>query len=318
VISDKVGQGGISLKKDVLIIQQALNAVAEARGGPVPRLATDGLIGPKTRAAIGKFQKKNISFVDFRIDPNGPTIKALNAVLGSVTSALTASPTFTVTDEQMERVFSDIVPIAQACVKAARRALGVARVMGTIESPSQTLLRKHFAVVASDPPPPDFVLIEGIFRDIDRQLSLAKVIPEQIFIKFPFTFSFAELAEDRTLALALSNGVKDRGQVVKLDRTDGTSATLRADAVVLTPTYFIATSDLQIGTLIHELAHFVGKTDGDPDCIEDPPGRSSSDAALARLSAQQRPRIAELYAMFAFEAHFGRPMFRSLLDLNFP
>ena len=99
----------------------------------------------------------------------------------------------------MERVFYDIVPDRPVLREGRAAGASAPRRMGTIESPSQTLLRKHFAVIASDPPPPDFVLIEEIFRDIDRQLSLAKVIPEQIFIEFPFTFSFAELAEDRTL-----------------------------------------------------------------------------------------------------------------------
>ena len=332
VVGRSVGQGGSNARNDVLTIQQALNAVGPAQGGPAPRLATDGLIGPATRAAIGKFQKQNISFVDFRIDPNGPTIKALNLVLRgspalqasvssrSVTSrsavgqAAPPAPTFDVTDEMMERVFKDIIPISQNCVRSALQTLKAAKVMGTIESPAQTLVRKHFEVVLSDPPVPDFELIERTFRAIQHTLLLATVIPEQIFIKFPFTLSYQEMFESRTLALSLSNGVADHGKTVQLDRKDGTSATLRADAVVLLPVYFFASNDLQIGTLIHELAHFVGKPDGHPDCIDDPPGNSSSDASLARLPPQRRPRIAECYALFAFEAHFGRSMFRSLLQ----
>jgi hypothetical protein len=331
VVGRSVGQGGANVRNDVLTIQQALNAVGTSRGGPTPRLATDGVIGPLTRAAIGRFQKQNISLVDFRIDPNGPTIQALNRVLGAsspivasgssrslaprtgVGQAAPPAPTFTVTDEMMERVFKDILPISQSCVRSALRTLTAAKAMGTIESPAQTLVRKHFAVLLSDPPPPDFALIERTFRAIDRTLSLATLIPEQIFIKFPFTLSNEEMAETRTLALSLSNGFALRGQTVKLDRKDGTSATLRADAVVLLPVYFFASSDLQVGTLIHELGHFVGRPDGDPDCIDDPPGNSSSDASLARLPPQRRPRIAECYALFAFEAQFGRSMFRTLL-----
>src|SRR5262249_8817524 len=158
--------------------------VGASQGGPMPRLATDGVMGPLTRAAIGRFQKQNISFVDFRIDPNGPTIQALNRVLGASSPVLASgsssslaprsgvgqvappAPTFNVTDEMMERVFDDILPISQACVKTALRTLSAAKVMGTIESPAQTLVRKHFAVLLSDPPPPDFVLIERTFRAI--------------------------------------------------------------------------------------------------------------------------------------------------------
>ncbi|WP_394889588.1 peptidoglycan-binding protein [Mesorhizobium sp. AaZ16] len=276
VVGRSVGQGGANVSNDVLTIQQALNAVDTSQGGPTPRLATDGLIGPLTRAAIGRFQKQNISFVDFRIDPNGPTIQALNRVLGASPQILASgssrslapgsgvgqtvppAPTFNVTDEMMERVFKEILPISRACVTSALRTLNAAKAMGTIESPAQTLVRKHFAVQLSDPPPPDFALIERTFRAIDRTLSLATVIPEQIFIKFPFTLSNGEMAKTRTLALALSNGIAERGQTVTLEREDGTSATLRADAVVLLPVYFFASSDLQVGTLIHELGHFVG------------------------------------------------------------
>jgi hypothetical protein len=214
----------------------------------------------------------------------------------------------------MERVFKDIVPISQNCVRSALRTLTAAKAMGTIESPAQTLVRKHFAVQLSDPPPSDFALIERTFRAIERTLLLATVIPEQIFIKFPFTLSNQEMSETRTLALALSNGIAERGRTVQLRATDGTLATLQADAVVLLPVYFFASSDLQVGTLIHELGHFVGRPDGDPDCIDDPPGSSSSDASLAQLPPQRRPRIAECYALFAFEAHFGRSMFRALLQ----
>jgi hypothetical protein len=337
-IGRSVGQGGANVREDVLTIQKALNAVDPSQGGPTLRLATDGVVGPLTRAAIGKFQKQNITFVDFRIDPNGPTIQALNRVLsasspilasGSSRSSLAPSSrvgqaapsaqTFTVTDDDMERVFKDILPIAQSCVKSALATLTASKTMGTIESPAQTLVRKHFAVLLSDPPPPDFFLIERTFRAIDRQLSLATLIPEQIFIKFPFTLSLDEMVVSNTLALSLSNGVALRGETVKISRKDGASATLRADAVVLLPVYFFASSDLQVGTLIHELGHFVGRPDGDPDSIDDPPGNSSNDAALARLPPQRRPRIAECYALFAFEANFGRGMFRALplLQLKF-
>ena len=331
MIGRSVGQGGANVHSDVLTIQQALNGVDPGQGGPTLRLAADGLIGPLTRAAIGKFQRQNIAFVDFRIDPNGPTIQALNRVLGApspapagaasrtlaprggVGQAAAPAPTFNVTDAMMERVFKDILPVARNCVKSALRTLAAARTMGTIESPAQTLVRKHFAVLLGDPPPADFALIERTFLAIDRTLALAAFIPEQIFIKFPFTLSYDEMAASRVLALSLSNGIAERGKTVKLDGKDGASATLRADAVVLLPVYFFATDDLQIGTLIHELGHYVGRPDGDPDCIDDPPGNSSSDAALAQLPPPRRPRIAECYAQFAFEAHFQRGMIRALL-----
>lgn len=330
-IGRSVGQGGVNIHKDVITIQQALNAVGPDQGGPVLRLAADGVAGPLTRAAIGRLQKKNIGFEDFRVDPGGPTILALNRLLsaspaalasqsrgtipvrGGIRQAAQPAPTFSVTDEMMERVFKDIVPLSQDCVRSALQTLAAAKVMGTIESPAQTLVRKHFAVLLSDPPPPDFSLIQRTFHAIGHVLSLATVIPEQVFIKFPFTLSYDEMAGARVLALAMANGIAMRGQTTTLTARDGTRATLPLDAVVLLPIYFFATTDMQIGTLIHELGHFVGRPDGDPDCIDDPPGNRSSAADLAQLPAERRPRIAECYAQFAFEAHFGREMLQALL-----
>ena len=82
----------------------------------------------------------------------------------------------------------------------------------------------------------------------------------------------------------------------------------------LTPdtAFAFATRDAQIITLIHEMAHYLGDPDGAPNSIDDPPGGSSASSEIAKLPARLRPRIAENYATFAFEAHFRRPPFRIL------
>jgi hypothetical protein len=79
---------------------------------------------------------------------------------------------------------------------------------------------------------------------------------------------------------------------------------------------FFATEDLQVGALIHEVAHHVGASHGQPGSINDPPGDSSRRDVIDKLSPRQRPRIAECYSLFAFEAHFGREPFNALLDLD--
>ena len=80
-IGHSVGAGGINAKADTLAVQQLLNSVPREEGGPDLLLAEDGLIGPKTQAAINKVQKKVLSKPDGRIDPGGPTIKALIGVI---------------------------------------------------------------------------------------------------------------------------------------------------------------------------------------------------------------------------------------------
>src|SRR5206468_8508461 len=89
-IRRSVGQGGANDPDDVIAIQQALNAVDPAQGGPALRLETDGKVGPLTTAAIGKFQKVNTGFVDFRVDPGKATIQALNRILAASPAILAA------------------------------------------------------------------------------------------------------------------------------------------------------------------------------------------------------------------------------------
>src|SRR5215471_1429556 len=84
VITGSVGVGGRNRRPDVLAIQAALNDIEPADGGPVPKLKVDGIAGPLTAKAIAGFQRRAIPFVDSRIDPDGPTLKAINQRRGLV------------------------------------------------------------------------------------------------------------------------------------------------------------------------------------------------------------------------------------------
>ncbi len=68
-----VGEGGDNLKADIVLVQKRLNQVPTASGGPKPSLDADGLIGPRTIAAIRRFQKIQLGFEDGRIDVDGRT-----------------------------------------------------------------------------------------------------------------------------------------------------------------------------------------------------------------------------------------------------
>lgn len=83
-ISKSVGQGGINRKTDVLTIQKALNQIPSNKGGPLPKLKEDGLVGPKTIGAIIKFQRSNVGLAhDGRIDVNRATLAQINSLLGT-------------------------------------------------------------------------------------------------------------------------------------------------------------------------------------------------------------------------------------------
>jgi len=75
-IKFSVGQGCANDPQDVGIVQHLLN-VARKRDGDEP-LVVDGVIGPKTIAAIRKIQQKNGKSVDGRVDPGAETIQLLN------------------------------------------------------------------------------------------------------------------------------------------------------------------------------------------------------------------------------------------------
>lgn len=77
-ISGSVGQGGKNFpKQDVMTVQYLLNCVPTSKGGPSPELVVDGIIGPKTLAAIKKFQTAQFGWADGKVDPGGKTLSAL-------------------------------------------------------------------------------------------------------------------------------------------------------------------------------------------------------------------------------------------------
>ncbi len=69
-ISASVGKGGTNKPEDVAAVQGLLNKNGAG-------LETDGMVGPKTIAAITKFQQGNLGFGEGRVDPGGQTWDAL-------------------------------------------------------------------------------------------------------------------------------------------------------------------------------------------------------------------------------------------------
>jgi len=82
IISGAVGVGGRNRPDDVLQIQQALNSIPPDSGGPSVPLDLDGLTGPMTNGAIGRFQKHHFGWADSRVDPDKVTIQKLRELLG--------------------------------------------------------------------------------------------------------------------------------------------------------------------------------------------------------------------------------------------
>lgn len=77
-ISGSVGKGGKNKPADTQIVQELLNGFSKKCG--FKTLDVDGLVGPKTNAAIGAVQKKSLGMAkpDSRVDPGGKTLATLN------------------------------------------------------------------------------------------------------------------------------------------------------------------------------------------------------------------------------------------------
>jgi hypothetical protein len=78
-IGASVGQNGVNEADDIFTVQMLLNQVGAAQGGPSPPLNVDGIIGPKTIAAIGRFQLAQVGFQDGLVEPGQVTFAALKS-----------------------------------------------------------------------------------------------------------------------------------------------------------------------------------------------------------------------------------------------
>lgn len=131
-----VGRGGVNQAPDVRTVQELLNGVPPAWGGPTPKLALDGLIGPKTIGAIGDFQTTQFGTVfqaDFRVDPGQMTITRLNQI---VDSGLAPSGFFRLSREPIDHVRQ---PSNMVCWAAAGTMLVSARDL--VSQPIRTVMQ---------------------------------------------------------------------------------------------------------------------------------------------------------------------------------
>lgn len=87
-ISGSVGRGGLNRRQDVIIIQTLINHNIHLLA-PLHPLQIDGVIGPRTIAAIEKFQRQvlHMQRPDGRVDPLGQTLRKLDSSKNMGTSS---------------------------------------------------------------------------------------------------------------------------------------------------------------------------------------------------------------------------------------
>jgi len=125
VILGSVGEGGNNEEKDVRVVQRLLNDWLASTSRPL--LKVDGIVGPKTTAAIVAFQRANIGIDDGKIDVGRRTINLLfNQHLSRILKAIDVSSIGDYFDksEMAEPTLADpmLLPIITAYINELRKA----------------------------------------------------------------------------------------------------------------------------------------------------------------------------------------------------
>ena len=301
VISAAVGAGSpprvVNRNADVRAIQNALNKFEPIDGGPDPKLVVDGLIGPKTKAAIHQFQKKfnlhpkSSTVPDDIVDPEGPTIRRLRKGPGAI--------------PDLPGEFAARIPRLTEIITAARAVLLLAKTfirppggvpgLGTGKGSAQKVDR-HFHTSKLRDPVTRLNEIDSIYLGM---LTAIGFIPQGVILAqnepprvaegaFMFTFMGGNRLRIR----------KPNEPAPTFEGLDVTSIYLCPRARTLNPDGFVY-------AMTHELAHFVGPTDngiGDNAYFHKTPDKYRN---LSPIFAFQN---ADCYSQFAFDA-IGKPDF---------
>jgi peptidoglycan hydrolase-like protein with peptidoglycan-binding domain len=256
-IQGSVGQGGRNATTDVRAIQAALNRVGTAAGGPTPPLNPDGLCGPLTKAAIGRFQQVQFqgALRDSRVDPGQRTLARLNLLLsgargasgqaiaspGTAAFQLTTAPApvgAQTTPDQLDRARS-LAPDAARRIRAAIARLNSASVALVTPSPSaaqKQLIREidwHFKASAAPAPAAHMARIAAVYTFMQVAID-------------EFNLGIRELFRGGTHPDPTAIAFASLGGFFSLDPSER--------FIFITPAFRTAGS----GVIVHELAHFCG------------------------------------------------------------
>ena len=291
-ISAPVGRGPLARNQadDVRTIQDALNQVtlAGAAGGPIPFLAVDGICGPRTNAAIARFQQVQLQIFDGVIEPNRNTIVRLNEIIDPVS------------DDDLRVKVRQALPIVGLALTAAVRDLQAVITSGpTPSGPAATAtdrLNRHFGL-ATLPAAEQSAAHVDLFGSYTR-FSTVIMNPELFNIDTVDEFDLDR--HNPRIALTQPQGFFEEGR-------EDEDTHRRLDRIHLGLGFFAPSVGAEFAAFIilHELSHFVGRSNrqniGDF-------GRGWFDDRFMRpLSANQRLANADSYAGFAHECRTGNP-----------
>jgi hypothetical protein len=270
-IGGSVGKGGTNKKADVRIVQAFLNSTPPEEGGPAFLLAEDGIIGTKTQAAINKFQAKVLRQPDGRIDPHGPTIKALTKLIcdsdsvpagrlgldgrpGQAAGSPSTPPTPGQTGPQM-------VAEGKQILKDLERKLMSLRFKLLHQTPTtMAWLNKHFETAKVKVTSSDASKLLNIVSAIHFQVSRANAFGAQ---GIDSIIMFDPKADAGVIAWTVRGGDKLSTKQFQIYVEKGVNIKAPGHTVFLGPIFTNQPAPIEKQwTVIHEMCHFVGPRDG--------------------------------------------------------
>ena len=291
-ISKPVGQGPLArnLPDDVKTIQEALNQVTVKgeSGGPMPFLVVDGIKGPKTQAAILKFQQVQVKSIhaDGLVEPTGKTILRLNEIVAPVSKF------------DLNAKLATSLPLVRTALAAAVQNLTSIITSGPGPTGPAALaedrLNRHFKLNTPDASGQS----TGRVNLFETYSEMALVVNQpDLFNMFGAIEAFDVDPTNAKIALTTTKGVFE--PPLK-DGADNPARHIRLGLGFFAPNI---SDEFAAFILIHELAHFTGRRDG--EFIVDNGRGWFDDTFIRPLSAAQRLLNADSYASFAHECRTG-------------
>ncbi len=287
-IKEPVGVGSKARNKgdDVRVIQEALNRVTVEGepGGPMPFLKVDGICGPKTNAAISRFQQVQLKIFDGLVEPKRKTIIRLNEIIKPVAQV------------DVDAKISAALPIAAAALQAA-----IANVEAAISGNPSALaavatdrLNRHFRMNTLPAEQAALARVD-MFRSYLRWQTVVtnpESFGEKVFDQFDFDGS------DPLIALTTGDGFFHPLETKDGARMDRMHLGLGFMSPSVTP-------EFAAYVMLHEVTHFVNRSDRVD--IEDHGRGWFDDPFIKPLPADKRLTNADSYATFALECRQGNP-----------
>ena len=291
-ISKPVGQGQLArnLSADVKTIQEALNQVTArgVPGGPTPPLAVDGIKGPKTQAAILNFQQVQVKSIraDGLVEPGKPTILRLNEIVAPISK------------DDLSTKLATALPLVRSALAAAIQNVTAVITGGPDATGPAALARdrlnRHFLLSTL----PTSRQSEGRVNLFETYSEMALVVNEpDLFGLAGAIDAFDVDPKNAKISLVNAQGVFE--PALK-DGVDNPARHIRLGLGFFAPN---VTADFAAFILIHELAHFTSRRDG--ETIVDHGRGWFDDLFIRPLSASKRLLNADSYATFAQECRTG-------------